>query len=151
MSQTPPYDPSQPPVPPNWQQQGYPQTPPPNWQQNPYQQNPPAPGFQPPFQTHIPPYNPFVGAFSPKLEGARNAQICGIIGLVLFFNIIGIILNIVAIVQGNNAINEYERNPSRYPESEYSKAKTGKTCGTIGLSLFGLGILVVILLVVAAS
>jgi hypothetical protein len=128
--------------PPNYNQQvppgGYQQYPP---QGNPYQQFPPG-GFQ-----------PYGANFAGQIDlpSAGNAQVCGIIGLVLFWNIIGIILNIVAIVNGGNALREYNMNPGRYTEDSMRRARTGKTCGTIGLSLLGLFIVIVVFAVAANS
>ena len=117
--------------------QQYPQQQP--WPQQPYQ--------QPYGQQYIPPYNPFIHTSPVDLPNANNAQVMGIIGIVLFWNIIGIVLNIIAITQGSTAMNEYQRNPGRYTEDSFRRAKTGKTCGTIGLSLLGFAILFVIFLV----
>ncbi|HET6990426.1 MAG TPA: hypothetical protein VFJ43_03840 [Bacteroidia bacterium] len=133
-------------VPPNYNQQvppNYNQQYPPNYnQQFPpggYQQTPPG-GFQ-----------PFGANFAGQIDlpGGSNAQVCGIIGIVLFWNIIGIILNIVAIVTGGNALREYERYPGRYTEDSMRKARVGRTCGTIGLSLFGLFILIAVFVIAA--
>lgn len=113
-----------------------PQYPPPNYN-NPYPP-PPGGGYQP--------HNHGQGfGMQTDVPGAGSAQICGIIGLILFFNIIGIILNIVAIVQGAKAMTEYTNNPGRYTEASFRKAKSGRTCGIVGLCLFGFGILVLIL------
>lgn len=155
MSQPPPYDQNNPnqwnqQVPPNYNQQYPPnynqQVPPGGYQQYPpqsgYQQFPPPPGGFQPYGAN------FAGQID--LPGGSNAQVCGIIGLVLFWNLIGIILNIVAVVSGGNAIAEYNRFPGRYTEASYRKAKAGKTCGTIGLSLLGL-LIVIIVLAVAAN
>ncbi len=133
--------------PPNYNQQvppgGYQQFPPGGYQQYPpqgaYQQFPPG-GFQ-----------PYGANFAGQIDlpGGSNAQVCGIIGIVLFWNIIGIILNIVAIVTGGNALREYERYPGRYTESSMRKARAGRTCGTIGLSLIGVFIIIIVAAVAA--
>lgn len=155
----PPHDPNNP----NWNnpQQPPPQQPNPgynqnqNWQQNPHQQQQPPfqQGYNPqqPYQPYIPPYNQMMNSGQMDLPNANNAQICGIVGLVLFWNIIGIILNIVALVMAGNAISEYERMPGRYNQASYNKAKAGRTCGIIGLCLVGFTIVVVILVAVANS
>jgi hypothetical protein len=128
--------PNQPPhynQPPPYQSPGYnPQTPPGGYSQqfpppnNGYQNYPPPPGG----------YNPY--AYMPQTHpDASSAQTCGIIGLVLFFNIIGIILNIIAIVKGGNVMRDYHAFPGRYTESSFSKGKAGRTCGIVGLSIAG--------------
>jgi hypothetical protein len=130
-------------VPPNYNQQ----TPPNYNQQVPpggYQQNYPPPGG----------YNPYMnypGGPQVNVPGSSTAQVCGIIGLILFFNLIGLILNIVAITNGSKAMREFTAYPGRYTQTSFNKAKSGKTCGIIGLSLFGFGILIVIGIVAANS
>jgi hypothetical protein len=142
--------PNQPPIynqPPPYQPPGYNQQVPPGG----YQQYPPQNGYQnfPPPPGGYSPYGAYMGPINHS--DASAAQTCGIIGIVLFFNLIGIILNIIAIVKGNNVMRDYENFPGRFTESSYSKAKTGRTCGIIGLSLLGLGVLVVIVGVVISS
>jgi hypothetical protein len=90
-------------------------------------QYPPGGGYQP--------FNHGAYGIPTEVPGAGTAQICGIVGLVLFFNLIGIICNIIAIVKGNAAMNEFALNPGRYTEASYRKAKSGKTCGIIGLCM----------------
>ncbi len=108
---------------------------------NPYPP-PPGGGYQP--------FNHGQGFGIPTdVPGAGSAQICGIIGLILFFNIVGIVLNIVAIVQGAKAMTEYTNNPGRYTEASFRKAKSGKTCGIVGLCLFGFGIIVFVMFMLA--
>lgn len=152
MTQPPPYDQNQwnQQVPPNYNQQY-----PPNYNQVPpggYQQYPPPGGYQ---QFPPPPggFQPYGANFQGQIDlpGASNAQVCGIIGICLFWNIIGIILNIVGVVTGGNAIAEYNRFPGRYTEASLRKAKTGKTCGTIGLSLLGLFIVIFVLAIAATT
>jgi hypothetical protein len=156
LDSVPPYN--QPPnyqPPPNYQQ-------PPNYNQPPNYQQPPnyppplnnQPNYNQGYQQFPPPpsnmYNPYGGyGLQADLPGSTQAQICGIIGLVLFWNLIGIILNIIAVAQGSNALNEYKRFPDRYSQSSLSKAKAGRTCGIIGLSILGFGILIVFLAIVA--
>lgn len=124
-----------------------------NWQQGNYQQQfPPPPNFQqpgfPPYNT----YNPFNPAGGPmELPGASTAQTCGIIGIILFFNIIGIILNIIAITKGNGAIRETNMYPGRYTEQSVKRAKAGRPCGIIGLCLIPFAILVIVIIAVSAN
>ncbi len=116
----------------------------------------PPPGYPPPPPGYVPPPPPgYIPAYGyqyglpEELPQASSAQTCGIIGLVLFFNIIGIVLSIVALVQSGNAMSLYAQYPGRYSESSYRKARTGRTCATVGLSLLGFIVLVVIVLVAA--
>lgn len=138
MENTNPTVPPPPPPPQGnpYQQQGNPY----QQQANPYQQAPG--GYQG--------YNQVPGGMQTDAPGAGTAQVCGIIGLILFFNIIGLILNIVAITNGNKAMREYQLYPGRYTESSFRKAKAGRTCGIVGLSLLG-GFLLIALLIVAAN
>lgn len=107
---------------------------------NPYQQQqqypPPGGGYQP--------FNHGGVGIQTEIPGAGTAQMCGIIGLILFFNLIGIICNIVAIVKGNSAMQEFHRWPGRYTEASFRKAKSAKTCGIVGLCLFPAAILIIV-------
>lgn len=148
-----PYDPNQQQQQ-NWNNPG--QNPPynqpnPNWQQQQQQQPPYQQGYnQQTYQPYIPPYNPHVHASNLDLPNATNAQICGIVGLIMFWNVIGIALNIAALIMGSNAMTEYERSPGTYQQAAYNKAKTGKVCGIIGLGLLGLFV-VILVIAIAAS
>lgn len=121
------------------------QFPPPNYN-SPYPP-PPGGGYQP--FNHG--YNPYPGGIGMQTEvpGAGTAQICGIIGLILFFNLIGIICNIIAIVKGGSAMEEFKRYPGRYTEASFRKAKSGRTCGVVGLCLFPAAIIIIVGLVAA--
>lgn len=97
-------------------------------------------------------YQPFThGGFGIPTEvpGAGTAQICGIVGIVLFFNLIGVACSIIAIVKAGSAMNAYNMNPGRYTAASFRKARAGKTCGIVGLSLFGFAIVVVMLCIAA--
>lgn len=119
---------------------------------------PPAPNPNP-YQQQDNPYQQAPGGYQAfnhggvgmqtDVPGAGTAQICGIVGLILFFNLIGIICNIIAIIKGNNAMEEFNRYPGRYTEASFRKAKGGKTCGIVGLCLFGGAVLIVLLCVAA--
>lgn len=108
---------------------------------NPYPPQYPGGGYQP--------INHGAGFGMPTdAPGAGTAQVCGIIGLILFFNIIGIVCNIIAIVKGSSAMSDYRNYPGRYSEASFRKAKAGKTCGIIGLCLIPLAILVAVVIFV---
>lgn len=84
-----------------------------------------------------------------KLPNSSTVMVLGIIGLVLFFNIIGLICCIISVSMASGALRAYNAEPMRYDEASYKQVKTGKTCGIIGMSLFGFA-LIVLLLVLAA-
>ncbi len=86
--------------------------------------------------------NSFAQVDLPK---AGTALTCGIIALPFSLGIIGIILSIVAITNANSCIRMYVGSPGKYTEKSLKRAKAGKTCGIISLSLFGASMLVVIL------
>lgn len=84
------------------------------------------------------------------LNGAQNAQIMGIISIVLVFctccygGLIAAILGYLAMNKGKQAIVEYEANPGMYTEKSFNQAKTGKTTGLIGLIVGVLALLYII-------
>ena len=86
------------------------------------------------------------------LNGAQNAQIMGIISIVLVFctccygGLIAAILGYLAMNKGKQAIAEYEANPGMYTEKSFNQAKTGKTTGLIGLIVGVLALLYIILI-----
>jgi hypothetical protein len=93
------------------------------------------------------------GEFTPDLvdlNGAQNAQIMGIISIILVFctccygGLIAAILGFLAMLKGKQAIAEYEANPGMYTEKSFNQAKTGKTTGLIGLIVGILALLYII-------
>ena len=68
----------------------------------------------------------------------------GIIALPFSFGLIGIVLAIVTLANASKATALYKADPSRYLESSYKKVRSGKVCGIVSLSLFGLGILIIL-------
>lgn len=84
------------------------------------------------------------GGVQMDLPKATTALTCGIIALPFSFGILGIILAIVAITQGNSSVRQYLGSPGKYTEKSLKRAKAGKTCGIISLSLFGIGLLIVV-------
>ncbi len=122
---------------------------------NGYQQptHPPGVGYQQPGygyqqQPGYPPpggYQPFNhgGFMQTDVPNSGSAQTLGIVGIILFFNIIGIVCNILAIVKGNGAMREYNMYPGRYTEASFRKAKAGKTCGIVGLCLLPAVIIII--------
>lgn len=84
-----------------------------------------------------------------KLPNSSGVLVLGIIGLVLFFNLIGLICCIISVSMSSGALRAYNADPMRYDEASYKQVKSGKTCAIIGMSLFGF-VLIVLLLVFAA-
>lgn len=68
----------------------------------------------------------------------------GIVSIPFALGIIGLILAIATIVQSKKAIEEYNSNPGIYRAHSLKKVKAGRTCAIISLSLFALGIILVI-------
>ncbi|XOV68138.1 MAG: hypothetical protein ACFHU9_02985 [Fluviicola sp.] len=87
------------------------------------------------------------GGVQEDLPKATSALTCGIIALPFSLGIIGIILSIVAITQGNHSIRQYHGSPGKYTEKSFKRAKAGRTCGIISLSLFGASILIIFLII----
>ena len=58
--------------------------------------------------------------------------------------LIGIALNTIALSLAVGAISKYRFNPDIYNEKSFRKAKVGQTLGIIGLSVFGLMLIVVL-------
>lgn len=84
------------------------------------------------------------GGIQIDLPRANSALTCGIIALPFSFGLLGIILAIVAISRGNSSVRQFLGSPGKYTEKSLKRAKAGKTCGIISLSIFGLGIIVIL-------
>lgn len=71
------------------------------------------------------------------LPNAQTAFILGILSIVpgCMCSCLGIILGIVGIVLGSNALKEYDANPSVYSEADYKNAKNGRTLSIVGIAL----------------
>jgi hypothetical protein len=81
------------------------------------------------------------------LEGSKTAYVCGIIGIIMFWNPAGVVLNMIALVKGGTGMSEYERMREKFTESSFRKASSGRSLGLTGLILFGilyLGVLLAI-------
>ena len=84
------------------------------------------------------------------LKEAKNAQIMGIISIVLVFctccycGLIAAILGYLAMDKGKQAVAEYEANPGVYTEKSFNQAKTGKTTGLIGVIVGILALLYIV-------
>lgn len=80
-----------------------------------------------------------------------SVLVTGIIAIPFSLGLIGIILSIITLVNASAALTVYKKNPDGYLLSSYKKVKAGKTCAIVSLSLFGLGILIVLALVASGE
>lgn len=85
-----------------------------------------------------------------KLPGAGGVLTTGILSIIFGFGLIGLILGIVTLSNAKRQMELYYNNPERYDVNSFNRVKSGRTCGIVGLSMFGLG-LVILLLVLAAA
>lgn len=91
-----------------------------------------------------------LGMGQQRLPKDTAVLVTGIIALPFSFGLIGIILSIVTLVNASKSLQAYNVDPNNYLESSYKKVKAGKVCAIVSLSLFGLGILILVA-VLAAS
>ncbi len=86
------------------------------------------------------------------LPGSQSAFILGILSVVFTLTtvIIGIILGIIAVVQGNKAMKAYELNPLLYTKTEYSNANVGKILGWVSIGIGAAIFLFIILIIIFA-
>jgi len=84
------------------------------------------------------------------LNNANGTLAMGIVSVSLSFLLIGgylsigpLVVGILAIVKGIQAMSLYKDYPNDYTESSYNKAKAGFICGIIGTILCALEILMV--------
>lgn len=71
-----------------------------------------------------------------NLPSANAALVLGIIGLILFWiPLIGLILSIIAIVQGVKSNNEYKANTGKYREGSRANGNAGRILGIVGTVL----------------
>ncbi|HOB27275.1 MAG TPA: hypothetical protein PKJ07_03945 [Bacteroidales bacterium] len=84
------------------------------------------------------------------LPGSQSAFILGILSVVFTLTtvILGIILGIIAVVEGNKAMKTYELNPSLYTKAEYSNANVGKILGWVSIGLGAAIFLSIILFII---
>jgi hypothetical protein len=71
------------------------------------------------------------------LPNATTVLVLGILSIVIcgFLGIIGLVL-------GNKDLSLFKNNPGVYSEASLSSLKAGRICSIVGLSLWGIGILV---------
>ena len=79
------------------------------------------------------------------LSGSQTAYVCGIIGIIMFWNPVGVVLNMIALVKGGTGMSEYGRMRERFTESSFRKASSGRSLGLTCLILFGIVYLGVVL------
>lgn len=82
-----------------------------------------------------------------KLPGAGGVLTTGILSIIFGLGIVGLILGIVTLSNANKQMRLYNSDPDRYDISSYNRVKSGRTCGIVGLSMFGAGILIAFILI----
>lgn len=101
-----------------------------------------------------PTFTPYNSEMSPPaqndLPNATAVLVLGILSIV-FVGLIGAILAIISLSMWGNVKSLYEADPSQYTAASYSRAKAGRVCAIVGLSLLGLAILIVLLLAIIFS
>jgi len=79
-----------------------------------------------------------------KMPGAGSTLAMSIGSLLLCYNVVGIILCAMTIVNSTRSISEYEKNPAAYFESSYKQFKAARLIARISI---GMGIVVFIVLI----
>lgn len=82
-----------------------------------------------------------------KLPGAGGVLTTGILSIVFGFGIVGLILGIITLSNANKQMQLYYNDPDRYDVNSFNRVKNGRTCGIVGLSMFGLGILIAFIII----
>jgi len=85
-----------------------------------------------------------------KLPNSTGVLVLGIISIVLC-GLIGAICGIIALSMSSTATRVYDEDPMRYDEASFKQMKAGRVCAIIGLSLFGLFIIVLVAVLGLAS
>jgi len=86
-----------------------------------------------------------------RLPNSGGIIAMGIISIVFFMGLIGLILSIVTLALASKSLQLYHANPERYLESSFRQVKSGRTCAIVSLSLFGFGVLIAIVFIAANS
>ena len=76
------------------------------------------------------------------LDGAGRILTMGIISIILFSGIVGIILAVMTLNRAKMARELYREYPQNYTTSSYKKVNAGRTCAIISLSMIGAFVLV---------
>lgn len=85
-----------------------------------------------------------------KLPNSVGVLVLGIISIV-FAGLVGLICGIISLSMAGAATREYNQNSMRYSEASYSQMKAGKVCGIIGVCLSSLVLVIIVLVLIAAS
>ncbi len=85
------------------------------------------------------------------LPNSTGILTMGIISLVFFMGLIGLILSIISLSLASKAKNLYNEDPSRYTAKSLSRVNSGRTCAIISLCLFGATLLIALLIAAANS
>jgi len=80
------------------------------------------------------------------LDGAGRILTMGIISIVLFSGIIGIILAVITLNRAKMARELYREYPYSYTESSYKKVNAGRICAIVSLSLL-VGLILILMVV----
>lgn len=84
-------------------------------------------------------------------SSSTAALVLGIIGLILFWiPLIGLILSIIAIVQGAKSNKEFKAHPNKYKEGSRVNGNAGRIMGIIGIVLTVLYFLLIVVITAAA-
>lgn len=84
-----------------------------------------------------------------KIPGSGGVLAMGILSIVFFMGLLGIIMGIITLATSGSKVQMYHDFPDRYDEASFKQVKSGRTCAVVGLSLSGFAILVVLVIVAA--
>lgn len=84
-----------------------------------------------------------------QLPNATLVLVLGILSIIFSccYGVIGLVMGIIALVQGNKDEKLYLLNPGVYTLQSYKNMKAGKVCGIIGIVLAGLVILLYVVVI----
>ncbi|MDR2927731.1 MAG: hypothetical protein LBV41_05980 [Cytophagaceae bacterium] len=90
--------------------------------------------------------NNFITMYSlPNATGSLTLGILSIVSFCCCIQPAGLIIGIIGIVLGVQAVNIYRSNPAQYTEGSYNNAVAGKVCSIIGVILNSTFVLVIII------
>lgn len=86
-----------------------------------------------------------------RLPNSGGIIAMGIISIVFFMGLIGLILSIITLALASKSLQLYRDNPDKYLESSYKQVKSGRTCAIVSLSLFGFTVVVLVVIMIIAN
>lgn len=86
-----------------------------------------------------------------RFQNSGGILAMGILSIVFGFGLIGLILGIVTLSISSKHMTAYRMDPMRYDEQSFKQVKAGRTCAIVGLSLFGLAILIAVMILSVAG